>query len=286
MPPAARLTDMHTCPMVTGIVPHVGGPIIPPVAMTVLIDFLPAATMTSQAVCVGPPDMVIMGSTGVFINYLPAARMGDPTVHGGVIVLGAMNVIIGETGAPSPGGGGAGAVMAGLVVAGVVGPFSANASKLSEPGVASDGSSVFDNNQYPDTPLGRQKKAEDFYSQAGWPEKKIASHVAGIDLSQPVEVEVLEPGTVVKQWVDADTGQGNYFDADASPEELGICPLSVQPRVLKSFVVTKKTLVLKSKAAPVTIDWRPGPPVKVPGGASQMFALPQSSGNFGNGAGA
>ena len=95
MPPAARVTDMHVCPMVTGIVPHVGGPILPPCAITVLIGFLPAARITDLAVCVGPPDMIIMGSTTVLIEYLPAARMGDSTMHGGVIVLGCFTVIIG-----------------------------------------------------------------------------------------------------------------------------------------------------------------------------------------------
>jgi uncharacterized Zn-binding protein involved in type VI secretion len=118
MPPAARVTDMHVCPMVTVLVPHVGGPILPPGAPTVLIDFMPAATVTTMATCVGPPDMIVMGSTGVMINFLPASRLGDPTAHGGVIVMGSPTCIIGEVGSPSPGGGGAGAVMAGLAVAG------------------------------------------------------------------------------------------------------------------------------------------------------------------------
>ncbi len=95
MPPAARVTDMHVCPMVTGVVPHVGGPILPPCATTVLIGFLPAARITDLATCVGPPDMIILGSTTVLIEYLPAARMGDSTMHGGVIVLGCFTVIIG-----------------------------------------------------------------------------------------------------------------------------------------------------------------------------------------------
>ena len=95
MPPAARVTDMHVCPMVTGIVPHIGGPILPPCATTVLIGFLPAARITDLALCVGPPDMIVMGSTTVLIEFLPAARMGDSTVHGGVIVLGCFTVIIG-----------------------------------------------------------------------------------------------------------------------------------------------------------------------------------------------
>ena len=95
MPPAARITDQHVCPMVTGVVPHVGGPIIPPCEPTVLIGFLPAARVTDMAICVGPPDMIVKGSMTVLIGFLPAARIGDLTVHGGVIVTGEMTVIVG-----------------------------------------------------------------------------------------------------------------------------------------------------------------------------------------------
>ncbi|WP_024769973.1 PAAR domain-containing protein [Aquimarina macrocephali] len=95
MPPAARITDMHTCPLVTGVVPHVGGPILPAGEPTVLIGGLPAARVGDMAVCVGPPDTIIMGSGTVMIGGMPAARMGDSTTHGGVIVLGSPTVIIG-----------------------------------------------------------------------------------------------------------------------------------------------------------------------------------------------
>ena len=95
MPPAARVSDMHVCPMVTVLVPHVGGPILPPGCPTVLIGGLPAARMTDMAVCVGPPDVIIMGCPTVLIGGMPAARMGDPTAHGGVIVLGYPKVMIG-----------------------------------------------------------------------------------------------------------------------------------------------------------------------------------------------
>src|SRR5262245_52651055 len=98
MPPAARLTDMHTCPMVTGVVPHVGGPTLPPCAPTVLIGMLPAARVGDMATCVGPPDSIIMGSPTVLIMNQMAARMGDPTVHGGVIVKGEPTVQIGIPG--------------------------------------------------------------------------------------------------------------------------------------------------------------------------------------------
>ncbi|MFA5985303.1 MAG: PAAR domain-containing protein [Methylococcaceae bacterium] len=93
--PAARVTDMHVCPMFTGPVPHVGGPILPAGAPTVLIGKLPAARASDMATCVGPPDAIAMGSTTVLIGNLPAARMGDPTGHGGSIILGLPTVLIG-----------------------------------------------------------------------------------------------------------------------------------------------------------------------------------------------
>jgi uncharacterized Zn-binding protein involved in type VI secretion len=93
--PASRLTDMHVCPMVTGVVPHVGGPISAPGCPSVLIAKLPAACLGDMAVCVGPPDSIIMGSTTVFIGKKPAARMGDPCAHGGPIILGCPTVLIG-----------------------------------------------------------------------------------------------------------------------------------------------------------------------------------------------
>ena len=105
MQPAARLTDMHVCPMVTGVVPHVGGPISAPGKPTVLIGGLPAARLGDMAVCVGPPDSVIMGSPKVLIGGQPAARVTDmqtcPMVTGvvphvgGPISLGCFTVLIG-----------------------------------------------------------------------------------------------------------------------------------------------------------------------------------------------
>jgi uncharacterized Zn-binding protein involved in type VI secretion len=92
--PAARITDMHTCPMFTGPVPHVGGPIVMG-SPTVLTGKLPQARVTDQAICVGPPDIIVKGSMTVLVNSLPAARIGDMTAHGGVIVLGFFTVLIG-----------------------------------------------------------------------------------------------------------------------------------------------------------------------------------------------
>lgn len=104
--PAARVGDFHMCPMVTPAVPpipHVGGPIMPPGAPTVLIGGMPAATMGNMCVCTGPPDTIILGSVGVLIGGKPAARMGDQCAHGGAIMAGCPTVLIGETGAGGAG---------------------------------------------------------------------------------------------------------------------------------------------------------------------------------------
>ncbi len=96
--PAARVGDMHVCPMVTpGVppIPHVGGPILPPGGLTVLIGGMPAARVGDMCICVGPPDVIALGSFKVLIKGQPAARMGDMTAHGGSIVLGAPTVLIG-----------------------------------------------------------------------------------------------------------------------------------------------------------------------------------------------
>lgn len=93
---AARMTDPHTCPMVTATVPHVGGPILPPCGATVLIEDLPAARVTDMATCAGPPDVIAIGSLSVLIESLAAARVMDTTAHGGVITMGADTVLIGD----------------------------------------------------------------------------------------------------------------------------------------------------------------------------------------------
>mgnify|MGYP000408521960 CR=1 FL=1 len=88
---AARIGDLHVCPMVTGVVPHVGGPVLTG-APTVLIAGMPAARLGDSATCVGPPDTIVKGSATVLVCNMPAARIGDQTAHGGVIVVGAPTV--------------------------------------------------------------------------------------------------------------------------------------------------------------------------------------------------
>lgn len=95
MPMAARAGDMHTCPMSTGPVPHVGGPVMPPGCPTVMIGGMPAARVGDMCTCSGPPDSIVAGSGTVMIGGMPAARQGDSTAHGGSITLGCPTVMIG-----------------------------------------------------------------------------------------------------------------------------------------------------------------------------------------------
>jgi len=96
--PAARVGDMHTCPMQTPgtpPIPHVGGPITGPGAPNVLIGGMPASVMGDVAICTGPPDAVAKGSATVMISGRAAARIGDTSAHGGVISVGCPTVLIG-----------------------------------------------------------------------------------------------------------------------------------------------------------------------------------------------
>jgi uncharacterized Zn-binding protein involved in type VI secretion len=96
MMPCARITDMHVCPLLTGLVPHVGGPIMPPGVPTVLVGMLPAAPLGNLALCAAPaPDVIVMGSATVLTGGRPQARILDPCAHGGVIVAGLPTVLVG-----------------------------------------------------------------------------------------------------------------------------------------------------------------------------------------------
>ena len=153
MPPAARVSDMHVCPMVTGIVPHVGGPILPPGAVQVLIGFLPAARVGDMLVCVGPPDVIAKGSMTVLIGGQPAARMGDLTAHGGTIVLGFPTVMIGDAGGGGGGGGGASGGVATAGTAGAAGtagngPFATQDAAATNALTAANTQSIAANREY------------------------------------------------------------------------------------------------------------------------------------------
>jgi len=137
--PAARLTDMHVCPLVTGVVPHVGGPIVSPGHPQTLIAGLPAARVTDLAVCVGPPDTIVHGSFTVLIGGLAAARMGDSCAHGGTIVAGCPTVLIGDSGGGA--GGPAGAVMSAARAAGK--PFTRANCPANQAVAGQEGSPLF-----------------------------------------------------------------------------------------------------------------------------------------------
>jgi uncharacterized Zn-binding protein involved in type VI secretion len=129
--PAARVGDFHVCPMVTGVVPHVGGPIMPPCAPTVITGKMPQARVMDMLTCVGPLDAIQMGASTVIVVGMPAARMFDPTLHGGVIMLGEITVLIGGA-AGSGGGGGGGMLIAKSGPGGEANDFAAQAKAMIE----------------------------------------------------------------------------------------------------------------------------------------------------------
>jgi uncharacterized Zn-binding protein involved in type VI secretion len=96
MAAAARIGDLHTCPMTEGGNAHAGGPIGPlGGSPNVKIGGSPAAREGDACVCIGSPDAIKKGSTSVNINGKPAARLNDLTNHGGMITAGCTNVNIG-----------------------------------------------------------------------------------------------------------------------------------------------------------------------------------------------
>src|SRR3954464_5552276 len=89
-PLAARLGDHHVCPV------HAGGNALPACATTILIAGQPAARVSDLMDCDGgPPDPIKMGEPTVLLEGKQAARLGDPTVHAGLIDAGCPTVIIG-----------------------------------------------------------------------------------------------------------------------------------------------------------------------------------------------
>ncbi|MEM6488115.1 MAG: PAAR domain-containing protein [Pseudomonadota bacterium] len=93
-PPASRVSDMHVCPMVTGIIPHVGGPVLLG-CFTALFCKLPGARVSDMCFCVGPPDTIVLGSFKTLTGKMPQARMGSLTAHGGTVVVGAPTTLVG-----------------------------------------------------------------------------------------------------------------------------------------------------------------------------------------------
>ncbi|WP_082422584.1 PAAR domain-containing protein [Aquimarina longa] len=97
---AATVGSMHTCPMCSGTVPHVGGPITGPGAPNILHNNKPAAVQGDMCTCIGPPDMIAQGHPAIFHNGKPAVSVGDMTAHGGIISQGEPNIIYGFVSEP------------------------------------------------------------------------------------------------------------------------------------------------------------------------------------------
>lgn len=288
MPPAARLADQHVCPMFDGPKPHVGGPITGPGCATVLIGGMPAARVTDMATCVGPPDLIVKGSPTVMIGFMMAARMGDNTAHGGVIVTGFPTVMIGEAGSAGGGGGGAGAAAAAFADAAESGtpligkggceacggachqprPTPAEVQMAKEPGTS------------PEKRAAREKVARDFYSDhPSLGEDRFEQDVKGIDLDEPVEVVSFPPPPTMKQHVREGGKPGVFFDpvGDQEPESLGI---NGGGRVAKEFS-TPPGEGLKSTAAPIVDDWTdPANPLETPGGGTQIVVDKETRDRF------
>jgi uncharacterized Zn-binding protein involved in type VI secretion len=96
MMPASRIGDMHVCPMVTGVVPHVGGPFILG-SPTVLVGEMPQSRVTDQLVCVGPPDVAVMGCETVLVGMA-----GGGGAAGAVTGISAMGVSVPMQPPPAP----------------------------------------------------------------------------------------------------------------------------------------------------------------------------------------
>ena len=101
MPSAATLGCKTMCPLITpGVppIPHATGGTIISGAVNVLIEGKPASIMTDNILCNGSPphpDVILKGSSTVFISNMPAAYMSCNTASGGIIIQGAASVQIG-----------------------------------------------------------------------------------------------------------------------------------------------------------------------------------------------
>ncbi len=130
----------------------------------------------------------------------------------------------------------------------------------------------------------RQKVAQSFYKNAGMSPEDIDSHLAGIDVKQPVKVVSIPPdgggpnGNQLWQWsTPGKTGQ--YFSTDPAmtPDQLGTAPNvavdgQVVPRVQNSFTATQPVTGLQSTAAPIVDTWSVGgQATQTSGGATQIF---------------
>jgi hypothetical protein len=220
--------------------------------------------------CVGPPDIIVMGSPTVLIGGLMAARIGDPTAHGGTIILGCFTVMIGEAGTPAPSApsapslpGIAAPAPAAAPAPPAAGPVVTDAERAL---AASPGNS-------PDQIAAREKVVQDFYNgKPGLGPDRASQDLKGIDLNKPVQVVDIPPPPQMSQYVRKTSGKpGNFFDplGNQTGDQLG---LNDDPsiRVQKTFA-TPKGQALRSTAAPIVDNWTdPKNPINTKGGGTQM----------------
>jgi len=275
--PAARVSDMHVCPMFDGPKPHVGGPVLPTGCPTVIICGMPAARVGDRAMCVGPPDVIAQGSPTVFIGGQLASRMGDMTVHGGVITTGCPTVLIGEMAVVTLGMNKAAGQIAAFKEAAKTGvPFcevcSARAQNdTPEPPSVETFILAKEQGNTNEHRQARKAVAKHFYETIpGLGPERFRQDIKGIDLSQPVEIVHFPPPDTMSQYVRKNSNKvGSFFDpvGGQSANSLG---LSNKGRELKNFK-TPNGMGLKSTAAPIVDNWTtPGSEISTEGGGSQI----------------
>ena len=89
MPNIALVGHNHTCPMVTGNVSHVGGPISSAGSSACTVNGIPVALVGDTCICAaGGPDSIISGTPALTINGIQVAMQGSGTSHGGKISQG------------------------------------------------------------------------------------------------------------------------------------------------------------------------------------------------------
>lgn len=94
MPQIVTINLNHVCPMVTGVTPHVGGPIIGPGCTGILVDGVPISVMGDTCLCVGPPDVIVQGYPGILADGVPIVVQNCMTAHGGTIPMGVAGVTV------------------------------------------------------------------------------------------------------------------------------------------------------------------------------------------------
>jgi len=120
-----------------------------------------------------------------------------------------------------------------------------------------------------DLVASRQATAREFYKGSGWSDARIASHLKGIDFSQPVNVVTIPEGTQLVQYQVPGNPTGNYFAPVGRPaESLGVDPTG---RVATTYTTTNDVAALSSTAATTIGDSNLPASIQGTGGGTQYF---------------